>query len=166
MGALGVPLSGKIAAGAMAEQGRAIARVTDLGFGPRVRAASAADRPDAAVSEDLFRAAVAVLAAWGWALRPVAVVSIGSRTHPLLIDSLASRLAKIGRMPYLGTVEHTGPSAAARSNSAQRLRAVYGAYRLPDELATALDGLDGGPVLLVDDRTDTGWTITVVALVG
>ena len=163
MGALGVPLSGKIAAGAMAEQGRAIARVTDLGFGPRVRAASAADRPDAAVSEDLFRAAVAVLAAWGWALRPVAVVSIGSRTHPLLIDSLASRLAKIGRMPYLGTVEHTGPSAAARSNSAQRLRAVYGAYRLPDELATALDGLDGGPVLLVDDRTDTGWTITVVA---
>ena len=66
-------------------------------------------------------------------------------------------------MPYLGTVEHTGPSAAARSNSAQRLRAVYGAYRLPDELATALDGLDGGPVLLVDDRTDTGWTITVVA---
>ena len=163
MGALGVPLSGKIAANAMAESGRAIARVTDLGFGPRVRAAAGSDRPDAAVSEDLFRAAVAVLAAWGWARRPVAVVSIGSRTHPLLVDSLASRLAKIGRMPYLGAVEHMGPSAAARSNSAQRLRAVYGAYRLSDELAAALEALDGGPVLLVDDRTDSGWTITVVA---
>ena len=66
-------------------------------------------------------------------------------------------------MPYLGVVEHTGPTAMARSGSAQRLRAAYGAYRLREELATAFDGLDGGPILVVDNRTDADGTITVVA---
>ena len=78
---------GKIAADAMAEPGRAVARFTDLGCG----AAGARRRRRrtarmAAVPDDLLRAAVTVLAAWGWAQRPVAVVSIGSRTRPQLID--------------------------------------------------------------------------------
>ena len=42
-----------------------------------------------------------------------------------------------------------------RSNSAQRLRAVHGAFGVP-----AGTPLDGSPVLLVDDLVDTGWTLT------
>jgi len=165
MAALGVPLSGRIPAERMASPGRAIARCTDLGYGPRVREVLAPDRPDADVPDDLFRAAVQVLAAWEWGERPAAFVSIGSRARPLLVDSLAARLATIGRLPYLGSVRHTGASNTGGSNSAQRLRAVYGAYHVPDEIAAALPGLAGKPILLVDDQTDTGWTLTVVAQV-
>ncbi|MEU8191225.1 phosphoribosyltransferase family protein, partial [Micromonospora carbonacea] len=49
-----------------------------------------------------------------------------------------------------------------RGNSAQRVRALHDAFALPDGLADTLAGLDG-PVLLVDDLVDTGWTLTMVA---
>jgi ATP-dependent DNA helicase RecQ len=38
---------------------------------------------------------------------------------------------------------------------------VWNRYRVPGELAAAVAG---HPVLLVDDITDTGWTLTVVGL--
>lgn len=40
-------------------------------------------------------------------------------------------------------------------NSAQQLRNVYGAFELTDASPP-------GPVLLVDDIVDSGWTLTVV----
>ncbi len=49
-------------------------------------------------------------------------------------------------------------SGAARSNSAQRLRAVAGSLRTAAGLV-----LPAGPVLLVDDFVDTGWTLTEAA---
>ena len=44
-------------------------------------------------------------------------------------------------------------AASGRSNSAQRLLGIYKAFT-----AAGL-ALSGGPVLLVDDRTDSGWTL-------
>jgi len=49
-----------------------------------------------------------------------------------------------------------------RSNSAQRLRALSDAFAVPEELAASLAG-SPGPVLLVDDYTDSGWTLAVAA---
>jgi ATP-dependent DNA helicase RecQ len=81
----------------------------------------------------------------------------------LLIADLAGRLAALGRLVDLGAIEHRAGSATARSNSAQRLRAVWDGYRLPAGLAERLAGeLRGEPVLLVDDLVDTGWTMAVV----
>ncbi|MGI8879292.1 MAG: RecQ family ATP-dependent DNA helicase [Jatrophihabitans sp.] len=156
---LGIQVRGKIAATEAAEEGRAVARFTDLGFGQRVRAVLADDAADGPVPDDLVRASIQVLAAWGWAERPQAVVHIGSHRRPDLVADLARRLGEIGRLPYVGGVEHTGRATTARSNSALRLREVWGSYRLPEQMATAVDGR---PVLLVDDLTDTGWTFTVV----
>jgi len=160
MKALGVPLSGRIPSERTAEPGRAIARFTDLGFGSRVRETAGSDRVDEQVPDDLLRAAVRVLAAWDWSQRPAAVVSVGSGTHSRLIRSLAEGLARIGRLPYFGEIPHSGPAGARRSNSAQRLRAVYGAYQVPDEM---LQAMTGQPILLIDDRIGTGWTLTIVA---
>ncbi|MDT4938566.1 MAG: ATP-dependent helicase RecQ, partial [Pseudonocardiales bacterium] len=115
---------------------------------------------DTAVPDDLISACVQVLASWGWAQRPAAVVHIGSTRRPVLISDLAARLARIGRLSDLGTVDHASCASTGRTNSALRLRDVWDAYRLPDALVSRLTGQ---PVLLVDDYVATGWTFTVVA---
>jgi ATP-dependent DNA helicase RecQ len=163
MKALGVPLTGRIAAEHMADPGRAIARLTDLGFGPRLREVLAMDRVDGPVPDDLLKAAIKVLAAWGWDQRPAAIVSVGSRGRPRLVRSIAEELARVGKLPYFGAVEHVGPSSRGRSNSAQRLRAIHGTFKMPNEMKTALPGAADKPILLVDDMVDSGWTITLVA---
>ncbi len=162
MPALGIELKGKIAAGEVAETGRAVARYSALGYGPRVREVIAAG--DAEVPSDLVRASVAVLAAWDWAQRPEVIVSVGSRARPRLVSSFAGRLGELGRLPVLGEVAHDGPTATGRSNSAHRLRALWGTFVVADGVQAALaDGYAGRPVLLIDDYSDSGWTITLVA---
>jgi len=157
---LGVDVRGKLGAAELAERGRALARYTDLGFGTQLRTLLTGDAPDGPVPAEVLRACVRVLAEWDWARRPEAVVHIGSLRRPALVGDLAARLGEVGRLPHLGAVTHVGRSAGARSNSALRLREVWGSYVLGDELAAAVDGRD---VLLVDDYTDTGWTLTVIA---
>jgi ATP-dependent DNA helicase RecQ len=76
------------------------------------------------------------------------------------VGSLAARLAELGRLRPLGSLELLGAPAAAGSNSAQRARSVHGAFGVPSTWAVA-----GERVLLVDDRTDSGWTLTEAARV-
>ncbi|HEY2044669.1 MAG TPA: DEAD/DEAH box helicase [Jatrophihabitans sp.] len=164
MPGLGVPVRGKIAAAELAEPGRAIARFTDLGYGSRVRAALAENAPDAVVPDDLIAAAVKVLAAWDWEERPAVVISIGSHRRPTLVGDFARRIAEIGRLPYIGEVAQVGPSSTGRSNSAQRLKAVWSSYEIRSDVLAALANAHNKPsVLLIDDCTDSGWTLTVVA---
>jgi ATP-dependent DNA helicase RecQ len=88
-----------------------------------------------------------------------------SRTRPELITSLAQRVAAIGRLPYLGALGYAtddGPGPR-RHNSAQRLAALWRALTVPSDLGDALRSSAAGPVLLVDDQIDTGWTMTVAA---
>ncbi|MEU0652239.1 RecQ family ATP-dependent DNA helicase [Streptomyces albogriseolus] len=173
--AIGVDLKGRIPAGEQAAQGRALGRLSDIGWGNRLRPLLAPQAPDGPVPEDVARAAVGVLADWakgpgGWAPgvddaqpRPVGVVTVASRTRPRLVQSLGAHIAETGRLPLLGTVESTGEQhQLPRSNSAQRLKALSGALTVPPELAEAL-ARAGGPVLLVDDYTETGWTLAVAA---
>ncbi|GAA4859287.1 RecQ family ATP-dependent DNA helicase [Saccharopolyspora rosea] len=161
MAALGIEVSGKLPAAEQAEPGRAVGRLTDIGWGNRLRELFAAGSPDQEPPEDLFQATVQVLAAWDWAQRPVGVVALGSRTRPRLVRGLASRLASIGRLPLLGEIA-TNPDTAPRraTNSAQRVAALWRQFRVTDDLATRLSALDG-PVLLVDDYSDTGWTLAI-----
>ena len=166
---LGIDASGKISEDLAAQPGRALGRLTDLGWGPRLRSLLAADVPDADVPGDMIAALVKVLAAWSWDQRPAAVVSLPSRTRPTLVGSLAGRIAEIGRLPYLGSLEYAAdnpapPADAGRQqNSAQRLRGVWQAFEVPASLRGELARL-AQPVLLVDDIVDTGWTMTVAAM--
>ncbi|RAY10971.1 recombinase RecQ [Actinomadura craniellae] len=160
MSDLGV--SGRIPADRLAEPGRALGRLTDIGWGNRLRTLLAEGAPDGPVPDDLFGAVVEVLAAWNWAERPAGVVTVGSRTRPELVTGLGRRIAQLGRLPYLGELEPAGPAVPRRHNSAQRLRSVWSALTLPAELAETVAAAPG-PILLVDDRTETGWTLTVAA---
>jgi len=94
-----------------------------------------------------------------------AVVAVRSITRPQMSYHLATGLAKYLGVPMIGAV---GPAAGQEEpgrhdvNSAMRLAGV--ARRLQLQLGEgALRGLPGRTVLLVDDYTDSGWTLTVAA---
>ncbi len=53
-------------------------------------------------------------------------------------------------------------SPGQQFNSAKRVQAIRGTLAMPKDLGAAVAGC-GGPVLLVDDRVDTGWTMTLAA---
>ena len=161
----GIEVRGKIEPELSCEEGRAVARFASLGYGPKIRSLCESEQIDEVVPEEILAASVAVLAQWKsqWPTRPLAVVSVGSKTHPLLIDSLANHLSAIGHLPYLGSVTHVGSSQLPRSNSAQRLKALWNAYQLTDSIASNLAGaFSAAPLFLVDDFVDSGWTIAVV----
>ncbi len=161
MDKLGVPLKGKLKPGEVSLPGRALARLTDLGWGNRLRELMSSAVPDAPLDPAVIEAVVRVLAQWGWDERPVAVVSVPSRQHPQLIVSLAQALAGVGRIPYLGalTTPHGFPLGQPGGNSAFRLAAVWNHFAVPEEGA-AWFAANPGPVLLVDDFADSRWTIT------
>jgi ATP-dependent DNA helicase RecQ len=160
---IGVAVSGKIGPALAAEPGRALGRLTDVGWGTRLRTLLADDAPDEPAGTDLVGALIKVLAAWDWADRPVAMATLPSATRPLLIESLGKALADIGRLPYLGSLAYTdSPPGPRRHNSAQRLRTVWDAFTVPEPLGQAVADA-GGPVLLIDDRIESGWTMTVAA---
>jgi ATP-dependent DNA helicase RecQ len=170
LAAIGVPLSGKIPAGEQSLPGRAVGRLSDLGWGERLRRLLADDAPDGPVPDDLFQAVVATLTEWArgedpWPARPVGVVAVASRRRPELVRTLTERIATIGRLPLLGAVvprDRTVSLPAARANSAQRVRALYDGFVVSPELAELVAAANG-PVLLVDDLVDSGWTIALAA---
>ena len=159
MDRLGVPVKGKIPPDEGLLPGRALARLSDLGWGQRLREVL---REDAPAHPDLLRACVPVLAEWGWARRPVGVVAVPSRSRPALVGSVAAGLSEIGRLPLLGSLDlaHGGPTGQPGGNSAFRLAGVWERLVVGPELAAALAAVDG-PVLLVDDLVSSRWTLTV-----
>lgn len=160
MAAIGVGLSGRI--NPPAEEGRAIARFTDLGHGPALRALFAAGAADGPVPDGIARAMVGMLQ--DWQPQVDAIVVAESEQRPQLTADLAAGLSRFLRVPVVGrwaVVDPTvGPDRGA-TNSAQRVAAVQRrcALRL-DEQAS----VDGARVLLVDDRTVTGWSMTLAAV--
>ncbi len=154
---LGVAVRGKITHGF--SEGRALARLTDLGWGNSLRAVFAA--PDAPVSDALLAACARVLGDWPWDDRPVAVVAMPSVSRPLLVSSLAFGLAAAGRLPLLPALS-LASSASAGGNSAYRLASVFSRFTVGASLAESVASLSG-PVLLVDDLADSRWTLTVAA---
>ncbi|MGK9146833.1 DEAD/DEAH box helicase [Plantibacter flavus] len=163
----GVPVKGRIAPTERLESGRALARLTDLGWGGVLRELFASGAADAPASRAVIDASVRVLADWDWAERPVAVVSVPSRSRPLLVDSVARGIAALGRLPYLGELDLVGdgPRGGPGGNSAYRLAGVWDAFSVGEELAARLAEHAGGPILLVDDRADSRWTLTVAGRV-
>ncbi|MGX1597186.1 RecQ family ATP-dependent DNA helicase [Dietzia maris] len=150
---LDVPLKGKIADGPV--EGRALARLTDLGLGQKLRALLA--EPDQDAPEWLARACIPVLREWGWADRPTGVAALLTGEHPQLVTTLAHALAQMGRMEHLGEISRDPAlPAVTAQNSAYRVAQLWGTFSGPSTPSE-------GPVLLVTDLLGTGWTITEAA---
>jgi ATP-dependent DNA helicase RecQ len=160
---IGVKLSGRIAESERVSTGRVIGRLSDIGWGPRLRRVLHESAPDGPLPDELFNAAVEVLRTWEWERRPIAVAAVPSLRRPQLVTTLGERLAGIGQLEWLGSLDRSAFAAAAvsRTNSAQRVRALHDAFTVSPAQAAELERLDEPVVLLVDDVIDTGWTMAL-----
>jgi ATP-dependent DNA helicase RecQ len=153
---LGLDLSGKIVG---AEEGRVVARLTDLGLGQALRDLFRPGAPDQEVPVPLVHGVVATLGDWSPA--PDAIVGFESRTHPLLVESLVAGLARHLGVPVVGRVairDDTVEPGQGATNSAQRVAALS----RRSELRLDHD-VTGRRVLLVDDLVVSGWSLTLAA---
>jgi ATP-dependent DNA helicase RecQ len=158
-------VAGRIPPSEQAETGRVLGRLSDLGWGDRLRGLLGDGQPDGSVPAEMAAAMVEVLKDWAtgddrWERRPAAIVGIASSRHGRLIRSLAEHIASVGRLPLIGAVQ-TRP-VEGRANSAHRVRALLDAIAVPEDLAEAVALVDG-PILLVDDYIDSGWTMAIAA---
>lgn len=162
MPSIGVTLAGRISVEERSEAGQAVARMDGIGLSAAVRDALAESNPDGPVSADLRSAVRGVLERWAPAVDGVVLIS--SQTRPQLTDHLGRGVASILGVPVVGrfTARDELPPGRHDLNSAQRLAVVN--RRLHLELAPAAQaGLPGKSILLVDDYTDSGWTLTLAA---
>lgn len=162
----GAAVKGRISPDELLAEGRAVARLSDLGWGAQLRELFSADREgnpiDREVPPELGRACLRVLKEWDWQERPVAVAWVPSLGRPRLVESLATGIAAAGRLEILGPLglrPHAGRLRGS-TNSAYRVRDVWDRFVVPSDLAARLESVDG-PVLLVDDLVDSRWTMTV-----
>ena len=168
MATLGVDLRGRIAADESASTGRAVARLDGIGWGgllrdlftPTIDQGPLVDELPAALRQPVLD----VLAAWKPMPAPAGIVVVESATRPGLVRHLAEGVARQLGVPVVGAVRPGVGSAPGRHdvNSAQRLAGVTQRLEL-DLSPAAAAGLPGRSVVLVDDRTDSGWTLTVAA---
>ncbi len=135
---LGVEAKGKIAEDERYEPGRAVARLTDLGWGGVLRELFAAGAPDAPVTDELLGACVRVLKDWDWARatrrgrqHPVAVSSRCWSTHWRAGSPGSAGSQDLGTLDLVGE----GPRGEPGGNSAYRLAGVWGTFAVSAELA-------------------------------
>jgi len=167
MAELGVALKGRISPAEQAGTGRAIAAVTDLGWGRQLREVFHPDFPDGEVPVPLRHAVVAAMEGWELPNRPDCIVVIESVTRPRLVRHLAEGLGRYLHLPIVAALvpdPGVAPGTGA-ANSAQRVRALNDRFALTELPGAEPEGdpVAGRSVLLIDDRVVTGWTLTVVA---
>lgn len=149
-------MHGNIAVAQQAQEGRALCRWGDPGFGTLVRRGKQQDHFD----EQLVEAAAGLIVnRWRPNPPPIWITYVPSRRHQTLVADFARRLARRMGLPFvecIHKVKDTEPQKT-RANSFQQAQNLVGAFVV--DPATARPG----PVLLVDDIVDSKWTFTVTA---
>ena len=150
-----LPDGKRIAAEHRLEDGRALTRWGDGGWGRLVRTGKQQDgRFDdrlVAAARDLIRDR------WQPDLGPEWVTFVPSLRRPELVPDFASRLAQslgLACEDVVVKVRHTEPQKTMQ-NSQQQYRNIWDAFEVRGEVPS-------GAVLLVDDMVDSRWTLTVV----
>lgn len=139
-----------------AEAGRALCYWRDAGWGNLVYAGKYTDNRFA---DELVAPAAQMIREWQPQPAPAWVTCIPSRRHPNLVPDFAERLASTLGLPFRAVLIKTDdrPEQKDMQNSAQQAHNVEGS------LGFSQNPLLPGPVLLVDDMVDSGWTFTVAA---
>lgn len=154
----GLPIygvSGNIPVERRAELGRALSYWEDGGWGHLV---SRGKYVDHYFADELVHACVELLLKWKPDPFPQWVTCIPSLRHPELVPDFACRLASALGIPFYNAILQTKlcPEQKSMKNSAQQARNLDGLFEIRKPLIQ-------GPVLLVDDMVDSGWTMTIAA---
>jgi ATP-dependent DNA helicase RecQ len=156
---------GNIGPAVRAAEGRALCRVGDAGWWPAVEAAFATG-DTGEVSDDLVDGIARALRRWDWDGRPRWVTWIPSRRHDVLLADVAERVGTLGKLPvHRPLTRRSGAPDRFQedvANSAHKVGNVWGAFGV-DPGGLPPPAVLAGPVLLLDDVLDTGWTMTVAA---
>ena len=140
----------------LAEDGFALCYWRDAGWGNLVYSGKYTDNR---FSEELVSASLQLIQEWQPQPAPAWVTCIPSRRHPDLVPDFARRLATTLGLPFQACLVKTDdrPEQKGMANSAQQARNVEGS------LGFSQIPVLPGPVLLVDDMVDSGWTFTIAA---
>jgi ATP-dependent DNA helicase RecQ len=139
-------------------EGRALAFADDPGWAELLLPLFAA--PDGPAPPQVLHGVVEVLARWRrtWGPRPVAVVPMPSAEHPRLIHSVALHVAAVGRLPLVDALQLKGPTPGADAPSGAKVAALLEALSLRPPVE-----VPAGPLVLIDARYRSGWSMTVAA---
>lgn len=132
--------------------GRSLCYYGDAGWGGLVREGK---YKRGHFSDELVDAAAALIRE-RWQPSLEWVTAIPSRRHPTLVYDFASRLAKSIGIPFEAALVRTSqaPEQKLMANSSMQARNVGGSLQ-------TINRLPNGPVLLVDDIIDSGWTLAL-----
>ena len=149
-------LKGTIAAQHQANDGRALCHWGDAGWGSLVQDGK---YRDGHFSDDLVEACVRLIKNWNPDPAPTWVTAVPSLNHPALVPEFANRLASALGLPFRPVVTQTSerPEQKTMENSSFQAGNIHGS------LAISTASVPPGPVFLVDDMVDSGWTMTITA---
>lgn len=155
----GLPRSGlrggPIPAPLMPEAGKILSRWAEAGGGVLV---ASGKRTGHFHDELVALAADLVRTRWQEAGQVAWVACVPSLRHPDLVPDFAARLAQSLKLPFHRVVTKTRETEPQKNmeNTAHQCSNLDGAF--------AIEGaIPKGPVLLVDDVTDSGWTLAIVS---
>jgi ATP-dependent DNA helicase RecQ len=137
------------------EIGRALCRWGEAGWGE----VAMHGKRDGQYDPRLVAASVKLIKdRWNPELFPTWVTFVPSHAHPRLVPAFAEELAKELGLPCLDVVKKikTNQPQKTMENTSHRCQNLDGKFEIVGEYPE-------GPVLLVDDAVDSGWTFTVIA---
>ena len=137
-------------------EGRILSRWGDAGWGQVV----AKCKHNGHIQEDLIQAVVEMIAKrWRPDPPPEWVTCVPSLRHPTLVSDFAERTAELLRLPFLRIIDKITDNEPQKSqqNRFHQCRNLDGVFRITQNPPET-------PVLLLDDVIDSGWTMTILAV--
>lgn len=138
-----------------AQPGRVLARWGDAGWGTLV----AQNKHLNHFADELVQAMVdMIVTRWQPSPFPTWVCCVTSQHHPDLVPHFARRVAEALRLPFVDAVKkiRDNQPQKGQQNRYHQCRNLDGAFAI-------IHDIPSGPVLLLDDVIDSGWTLTVIA---
>lgn len=148
--------NGRIPQSHQAEEGLALCLWGDSGWGSLVRDGK---YKDGEFSPELVAACEKMLKQWKPQPAPTWVTCVPSLRHPRLVPDFAQHLADSLNLPFVPVLSQ----AVERPEQKNMQNSSFQATNLDGAFVIDSDSLPAGPLLLIDDVVDSGWTLTVAS---